>query len=87
MARGYDIVDERHAVTDEDVVFDGDAFANKGMAGNLAIAADGGILLDLDECANLGVIADLAAVQVDELGELDVLAQLYVRCDTEDIRS
>ena len=33
------------------------------------------ILLDFDECADLRVVADLAAVEVDELRELDVLAR------------
>ena len=36
------------------------------------------VLLDLDECADLGFVADLAAVQIDELRQLDVFAQLDV---------
>src|SRR4029077_17051027 len=47
-------------------------------AGDFAVAADPGVLLDLDKRADLGVIANFAAVQVDELREFDVLAQLDV---------
>ena len=46
-----------------------------------------GVLLDLDKGADLGVVADLAAVQVDELRQLDVLAQLDVGGDAQVIRS
>src|ERR1019366_2803972 len=78
-----DIVDERHPVPDEDVVLNGYAFADEGVAGDLAVAPHPGVLLDLDKRADLGVIAHLAAVQVDEPGELDVLTQLDVWCDAE----
>jgi hypothetical protein len=44
------------------------------MAGDLAPPADGGVLLDLDEGADLRVVADFAAIQVDELREFDVFA-------------
>ena len=33
------VVDKRHSVPDEDIVFDGHAFADKGVAGNLAALA------------------------------------------------
>ncbi len=52
-----------------------DAFADEGVAGNLAARADVGVLLNLDKGADLGVVADLTAVEIDELRELDVLAQ------------
>ena len=77
------VVDERHAVADEDVVLDGHAFADEGVAGNLAALADGGILLDFDECADLGFVADLAAVKIDELRELNVFPQLHAGRDAE----
>src|SRR6266568_6745657 len=51
-----DIVDERHSVPDEDVVLNGYAFTDEGVAGDLAVAPDPGVLLDLDKCADLGVI-------------------------------
>jgi hypothetical protein len=66
------VVDEHHAVADEDVVLDRDAFADESVARDLAALADSCILLDFDERADLGFIADLATVQIDELGELDV---------------
>ena len=40
-----------------------------------------GVLLDLDKRADLGFVADLATVEVDELGELDVSPKLHVRRD------
>ena len=60
-------------MADEDVVLDRHAFTDEGVARNLAPPADLCILLDLDERSDLRFVADLAAVQVDELRELDVL--------------
>ena len=37
-----------------------------------------GILLDFDEGSDFGFIADFASVEVDELGEFDVLPKLYI---------
>ena len=76
---GVGVVDESHAVADEDIVLDGHAFADEGVAGDLAVPADGGVFLDLDEGADLGVVADRAAVEVDELRELDIFPELDVR--------
>src|ERR1700722_13510386 len=75
------VVDEHHAMTDEDVVLDGDALAHKSVAGNFAALADTGIFLDLDKSANLGFVADLASVEIDELGQLHIPPQLHVRRD------
>ena len=55
------VVDEDHAVADEDLVLDGHAFADEGVAGDLAAPPDAGVLLDLDEGADLGFVADRAA--------------------------
>src|SRR5262249_8252137 len=76
-----DVVDERYPMSYEDVLLDSDAFADKSVAGDLAVAPDPGVLLDLDKRADLGVITNLTAVQVDELREFDVLAQLDVGSD------
>src|SRR5579859_734927 len=73
------IVDERDAVADENVVFDGHAFAHEGMAGNLAIPSNRCVLLNLDERANLGVFPDFAAVEIDEFGKLDPGPEFHVR--------
>jgi hypothetical protein len=51
---------------DKDVVFDYDAFANKGVTGYLATFADTRIFLDFDECADLRLVPDLASVQINE---------------------
>src|SRR3989454_11105979 len=72
------VVDEGDAVANEDVVLDCHAFTDEGVAGNLAPPAHLRILLDLDERPDLRFVADLAAVQVDELRELNVLPQLDV---------
>ena len=72
------VVDEGHAVPDEDVVFDGHALADEGVAGDLAVFADGGVFLDLHKGADLGVVADRAAVEVDELRELHVFSELDI---------
>ena len=81
VARGIRVVDERHAVADEDVVLDRHAFADERVARDLAAAADRRVLLDLDERADLRLVADLAAVEVDELRQPDVLPELDVGRD------
>jgi hypothetical protein len=65
-------------VAHEDVVFDGDPFADEGMAGNLAVLPDGSVLLDLYEGPDLGIIPDGTAIEVDEFGELDIFSQFDV---------
>src|SRR5438309_4489262 len=77
------VVDEGDAMADEDVILDRHAFTDEGVARNLAPPADLRILLDLDERSDLRFVADLAAVQVDELRELDVLPQLDVGRNAE----
>jgi len=73
------VVDERHVVPDEHFVLDGDAFANEAVAGDLAAPADAGSFLYFDEGADLGLVADRAAVKVSEgvdgyaVSELDVV--------------
>ena len=81
VARGIAVVDEGHVVPDENIVFDGHAFADEGVAGNLAPRADSGVLLNLNKRSDLGFIPNLAPIEVDELGQLDVLAELDVGRD------
>jgi hypothetical protein len=66
-------------VTNEDFILDRHAFANERMAGDLTIAPDPGILLDLHEGSDLRVIANLTPVQVYEISQFHVPAQLHVR--------
>ena len=54
-------------MADKDSVFDRYAFANEGMARNLAVVPHLCVLLNLHERADLRVVANLATVQVDEL--------------------
>jgi hypothetical protein len=68
-------------VADENIVLDRDAFTNEGVARDLATLANGSVLLDLDKGTNLRFITDFASVKIDELGQLDVSAQLHVRRD------
>jgi hypothetical protein len=72
------VVDEHHAVADEDVVLNHDALTNKRMTRDLAPLANGCVLRDFNEGADLRFIADFTSVKVDELGELDVSSKLYV---------
>ena len=65
-------------MADEHVILDGHAFADEGVAGDLAPPANAGILLNLDEGADLGFVADLAAIEIDELRKLDVFPELHV---------
>src|SRR5690606_22333301 len=77
------VVGEHDAVADEDTVTNGHAFADEGVAGNLAVAADSGILLDFDEGANACAGADAATVKVDKIGVGNdhAFVQLDIRCD------
>lgn len=49
----------------ENIIFDGDAFANEGMRGNLASASNGGVLLNLEEGSDIGIVAYGGALEVD----------------------
>src|SRR5690606_20983613 len=60
------VVREYHAVPDEYFVFNGHAFAEERVRGDLAACADRRVLLDLDECADPRVVPDGATVEVDE---------------------
>ena len=68
-------------MSDEYLGLDGNAFADEGMARDLAAIADPRALLNLDERADLCLVADLAAVEVDEGKDPNVSAQLNVRSE------
>jgi hypothetical protein len=65
----------------KDTILDPDTFADKSVAGNLAASSDARVLLDLDESADFSVVSDLATIQVDKPGKLDIVAKLDVRSD------
>src|SRR5450755_2313374 len=75
------VVDKRHTVADENVIFDVHAFTNKGVAGNLAAPPNARIFLNFHEGAYFGFVADFTSIHVDELGELDVFPKLDVGDD------
>ena len=77
------IVDERHAVADEDVVLDGHALTDERMARDFAVLADLRVLLDFHESPDLGVIAHFTAVEIDELRERNPFAQLHIGSDAD----
>ena len=71
------VIDEDHAVADEDLVFDLDARADEGMALDLAVGADARALLNLHERPYAGVVTDLAAVKIRERVDDDVLPERH----------
>jgi hypothetical protein len=66
-------------VTDEGVILDGHALADERVTGDLAAPPDGRVLLNLDEGADLGFVADRAPVQIDEFTQPDALTEPDVR--------
>jgi hypothetical protein len=60
------VVDEDHTVADKYFVLDLDPGADKAVAGNLAAPANACAALDFDERADDGLVADAAAVKIDE---------------------
>jgi hypothetical protein len=45
---------------------------------NLATRADSGVLLDLDKRSDLGLVANLTTIEVDETKNAHVAPELYV---------
>src|SRR5688572_18680267 len=60
------VVDERHIVTNEHLVFDRDAFTNESMTAHFAAAADPGPLLHFHERPDLRLVTNLATVKICE---------------------
>jgi hypothetical protein len=52
------------------------------VAGNLAGFPDAGPLLNLHKRTDLGAIPDLAAIEIGEITDNHILAQLDIRRDT-----
>src|SRR6185312_8868074 len=69
---GITVIHERHTVSDKDVVFDRDAFADEAVAGYFAAPSYLCILLNLYESSNLGFVADFTAIEVDEPREPNI---------------
>lgn len=79
------VVDKDNAVTDEDFVFDSHTFADKRVARDFAVATHVRAFLNLNERTNPGAVADLTAVQVDEVMDDYVATQRYVRSDDTEL--
>src|ERR1700676_4966377 len=80
------VIYKRDAVADEDTVFDVHSFADEGIAGDLAVLSDSGVLLNFDKGPYFRVIVNFAAVEINKLGESDILAQLHVRSNADVLR-
>ena len=61
------VVDEGHAMTHEDLVFNRHAFTDKSMARDFAVTTHAGTFLNLDEGTDFSAVADLATVEVNEM--------------------
>ena len=79
------VVDEHHAVADEDAVFNHHAFTDEAVARDFHAATDLGALLNLDESADLAFVADVTPIQVGEGIDPDTSAQFHVGCDAHKI--
>jgi hypothetical protein len=62
----HQVVGEHHAVADEDLVLNRHAVADEAVARDLAVRANHGTALHLDERADARVVADAAAIQVHQ---------------------
>ena len=69
------IIDKRDPVSDEYLGLDGYAFANERMTRDLATSSDSRALLNLDKRADPCLVANLAAIKVDEGKDLDVATE------------
>jgi hypothetical protein len=83
-ARNF-IVDEDDTMANEDFILNRDTFADETVTGDLTLTADEGPLLDFDEGANPGFIANFAAVKVYEVMDDDVATQFDVRCNNTEL--
>ncbi len=65
-------------MADENFIFNRYTFADKRMARNFDGPADAGILLNLHERADLGIIANRAAVEIYKREYSDIFAELDI---------
>src|SRR3990170_8748647 len=79
---GEGVINKHHAMSDKHVVLDGHSLADEGVTRNLASLPDLGVLLNFNKGTDFGLITDFTAVQIDEVGQLDVCPELHVRRNT-----
>ena len=68
-------------MADEDFVFDSYALTYKRVARNLAVSPHSSALLNLDKRSNPRAVTDLAAIEIYEVVNTNVAAELDVRRD------
>src|SRR5271154_4353631 len=82
---GIGIVDKGNIMADEHFVFYHHTFTDKRVARNLAVLADLGIFLNLDESSYFGAVANLAAIQVDKFRKAHIFSELYIRGNANEL--
>jgi len=77
------VVGEADMWSHEYAVFYGHAFWNEGESLNLDPPPDPNALLDFDECANAAAAADVASVEIHQVGlsNKNVFFKDYIICD------
>lgn len=80
------VVNKNDVVADETFIFNLHALANKSVAGNLAMLANTGPLLDFDKGSNARAVTNFAAVKVHESVDLYTLTQLNVGSNPGELR-
>jgi hypothetical protein len=65
-------------VSNENVFFDCDAFADKTVAGNFATRPDLCAFLDFDESADFRFVTNLASVKVHKPTDPNIASELYI---------
>jgi hypothetical protein len=73
-------------MTDENKIFKGDTFTNKSMARDFDTSANRNTFLNFDERANLALIPDSTAIEVDKGVNSDTLAKLNVWGNSDKFR-
>jgi len=68
-------------MANEDIIFNPDTFADKGMAGDLTAPSDHSILLNFNERTYLGFVPDFAPIEIDEFGKANILSHFDVAGD------
>lgn len=67
---------------DEDAIFNLDSLTNKRVAGNLAVGTNARPFLNLDKRPDLRAIPYVAAIEIYEVVDLHILAELHVGRDS-----
>jgi hypothetical protein len=75
---GTRIVREYDSPPDVHVVAQTDAFADKAVGSDAAVTPDIHALLDFDERANIRIVADRTAVQVDRSGDSHIGSEGHI---------